>query len=79
MNSQETAAPVAALPTNDWHVSIWQGRIAAAAKNGEGLDTFVVPRSKILARDIQTTRFFLTMQKVKFVEPPNATLPTGMA
>ena len=41
MTSDKNAAnSVAALPANDWHVSIWQGRIATAAKPEEGLDTF---------------------------------------
>lgn len=42
MTDEPAATPVTALPTNDRHVSIWQGQIVAAAKREDGLDTFRV-------------------------------------
>ena len=50
MTGETAATPVAALPAIDWHVSTWQGCIAAAAQHGEGLDTFTAALEDIKQR-----------------------------
>ena len=70
--------PVAALPTNDRHVSTWQAQIAEAAKHGKELDTFRAALEDIKHR-YSIDADLLDHAKREIWGPPTATLLRSMA